>query len=290
MRAPAFGFLLVFTAVLSGCSRQPQQDEKIIARVGTVRLTLEDARHSIDTSQGSFENQLPGYISLWVTNTLLFQEAQREGIDNTDRFRDQLEETRRQIAIQDLLQQNIYADTSGLDTPVLKAYFDQHANEFFVREDMVRLNSVCFNSREIAADFASIISQEHSFADAVTRARNSNSMAPDMVAVVSNQYFSQRSLYPPELWKVASTLKAGEVSFPVKTGLGYFVIQVISSIPQGKTAEFDLVRDEVKNRVIIEHRRHSYDEYLGTLRKRYDVEILVNAAKLQDSTQLQHHE
>ena len=289
MKIGVFGLLLASFIMLGGCNRKTS-DDKVIARVGNVRLTIDDARHSIDTTQGSFEQQLPGYISLWVTNTLLYQEAQREGVDNTDLFKNQIEETRRQIAIQDLLQQNVYADTGGLDDQTLKAYFDKHMNEFFVAEDMIKLNSIGFNSREDASTFAAAITQDRSWEDAVSKARNSTSSSGQIVSAASNQYYSQRSLFPPELWKVASTLNVGDVSFPIKTNLGYFVIQLLSVVPQGKTAEFDLVRDEVKNRVLIEKRRQRYEQYLGTLRKRYDVEILMNTGKSQDSLQLQHHD
>jgi parvulin-like peptidyl-prolyl isomerase len=155
---------------------------------------------------------------------------------------------------------------------------------------MIRLNSVGFNSREDASAFAAAIIQNRSWDDAVSKARSSASSAGQIISVASNQYYSQRSLFPTELWKVASTLNTGDVSFPVKTNLGYFVIQLLSVIPQGKPADFDLVRDEVKNRVLIEKRRQRYEQYLGTLRKRYDVEILMNIGKSQDSLQLQHHE
>jgi hypothetical protein len=284
-----FRLLLIGLAALNGCNRQPT-DEKIIARVGTVRLTMDDARHSIDTSQAPFESQLPGYVSLWVTNTLLFQEAQREGIDNTERFRGQMEETRKQIAIQDLLQQYVYTDTGGVDEQALRAYFDKHVNEFFVAEDMIKLNSIGFNSREDASAFAASVTQERSWDDAVSKTRKSTSGSLQIISVAANQYYSRRSLFPAELWKVASTLNTGDVSFPIKTNLGYFIIQLLSVLPQGKPAEFDLVRDEVKNRALIEIRRQHYEQYLGTLRKRYDVEILLNTGKLQDSTQSQYHE
>jgi parvulin-like peptidyl-prolyl isomerase len=155
---------------------------------------------------------------------------------------------------------------------------------------MIKLNSIGFNSREDASTFAAAITQDRSWEDAVSKARNSTSSSGQIVSAASNQYYSQRSLFPPELWKVASTLNAGDVSFPIKTNLGYFVIQLLSVVPQGKTAEFDLVRDEVKNRVLIEKRRQRYEQYLGTLRKRYDVEILMNTGKSQDSLQLQHHD
>ena len=50
-----------------------------------------------------------------------------------------------------------------------------------------------------------------------------SSAAGRNVTVMPTQYYSQHTLYPTELWKVAATLSANEVSFPVRTTNGYAV-------------------------------------------------------------------
>lgn len=280
-------FILTIPVMMGGCGR-PSADESTIARVGGARLSLADAKRAIDTAEGSFNQQLPRYIAEWVSDELLYQEAQREGIENSDQFHRQMDQTRRQIAVQNLLQQVVYSDTGSIEESTVRAYFNQHASEFFVREDMVKLNVVGFTAREPAGDFAAGISSDNPWSAAVARAKSAS--GPSIIALPGNQYFSQQTLFPPELWKVATTLNVNEVSFPIKTNIGYFVIQLLAVIPQGKAAELDVVRDEVRERMLIERRRQKYAEYLGTLRKRYDVEVLLNSVSLDDSIRSQHHE
>ena len=292
--AALFLFLAALVAV-NGCSRggQSGSDENIVARVGSKKLTMDDVRHAIDTTQGTLVQQLPGYISVWVTDELLYQEAQRENIEGSDRYKEQMEQTQKQLAIQNLLQQFVYADTSGINEDLIRAYFDQHSAEFVLREDMMKLNIVGFTTRESASDFAASVGEASggdSWAAALTKAKSSPSGAQSIIALPTDQYFSQRTLFPPELWKVAASLNINEVSFPVKTNLGYFLLQLLSVIPQGKTADLDIVHDEVRSRLLIERRRQKYSEYLGTLRKRYDVEVLVNSVPMDDTSKVQHHE
>ena len=274
---------------VSACNRSAPE-EGGIARVGSKRLTLAEARRAIDTTQGPFTQQLPKYISTWVTDELLYQEAQREGMENNESFKEQLEQTRRHLAIQNLLQQYVYEDTAGINEAALRAYFAEHAGEFIVRENMMKLNIIGFTSREFASNFAAAVTAESPWSAAVAKAKADPSVSGSIIALPTNQYFSELTLFPPELWKVASSLNVDEVSFPVRTNLGYFVIQLLSFIPEGKPAELDIVRDEVNARLLIERRRQKYAEYLGTLRKRYDVEVLLNSITLEDSTKSQHHE
>lgn len=275
-------------AVLLASCGKSHTDEGTLARVGSEKLTMENAQRDIDTSQGPVNRQLPKYIGAWVNDELLYQEAQRKGIEKSDQFRKRMEGLQRQLAVQALLQQTVYSDTEGLDDAAVKAYFDAHASEFFVRENMMKLNIIGFTSRDLASEFAAGMAQDNSWQDAVQRAKNTD--ASSIIAIPSNQYYAQRTLFPPELWKVAGTLNINEVSFPIKTNLGYFLIQLLGVIPQGKAGELDVVRDEVRGRMLIERRRQKYQEFLGSLRKRNDVEIFFNSVSPDDTTQYQTHE
>lgn len=83
---------------------------------------------------------------------------------------------------------------------------------------------------------------------------------------------------------MAGPLGPGDVSFPVKTDGGYTVLQYVELATAGKTEEFDLVREEVLNRVLIENRRARLEALLGTLRERYGVEINMNDARRREGS------
>jgi hypothetical protein len=55
-------------------------------------------------------------------------------------------------------------------------------------------------------------------------------------------------------------------------------VQYLALAAQGKTDEFDIVREDVNDRVLVESRRSKLESLLGTLRDRYGVEILINDA------------
>lgn len=276
--------LLLFVA---SCSKQ-EPPRTVVARVGTVELTLDEVKAHIDTMRTPIDDQVRRYVTQWVNGELIYQEAQRKGIENADELEQRLREARRQLTNQAFLDQYVYRDdTTRIDTTAMRAYFDAHREEFVVGEDMVRINVVCFETRTQASAFAALVARGTSWSDALTKALSDT--AAQVVSTTSDQFFTQRTLFPPELWKAATALGVNDVSFPVKISDGYCVLQTLGRMKQGQQADFEMVSDEVQQRLLIEHRRQRYDELVGTLRERYSVQVLLDFPT-SDSVNVSFHE
>jgi hypothetical protein len=274
--------LLLVGALLSGC--RPQRSGQVIARVGTAELTLDEAKTHIDTTRAAFDYALNDYATYWVNTEILYQEAKRQGVEDSPEFTRQLEEVRRQLANQTFLERSIYSDTAGVSQEAMQQYFREHAREFLVHENTLQLNIVALNSRDLANTFSAAVTKGTAWPAAVENLLRDSSAAPSVLSVTRAQNFTMQTLFPPALWKVASALSISEVSFPVKTAGGYFVLQCLARFEQGSPAAFDLARPEVRQRLLIESRRHKYDELLGTLRKKSDVELMLGSHRTIDSS------
>ena len=278
--------MFITALIIYSCA--PEKKGTVIARVGTAELTLEDARPHIDSSRGAIDFQLHEYASLWINDELIYQAASQRGIDRMPEFRQQIAEVGRQLANQRYLEDIIYADAYAIRDEVIVDYYKNHHDEFLVREDMIKLNIMACSSREQASAFAASVVQIGNWSLAVKFFRPDSGVPAGTADELPQQYYSQHTLFPPELWKVAGALGMNEVSFPIKAAGKYFVLQPVSFIQQGKPADYELVHDEVRQRVEIERRRLLYENLLGTLRKRYAVELLIGSGTHPDSSQ--YHE
>jgi hypothetical protein len=240
---------------------------------------MEEARRSIDTSIVSFQAQLPNFISDWITSELLYQEALKQGIENNSVFQRQLDDARHKFAIQDFLQRQVYADSSKMDDDTLRGYHEAHRDEFIAREDMMQLNIAGFSAREQASVFAGRVSGKIPWGDALQAVRHDSLAREYLVSGSSGQYYSRHTLFPQELWKVGSNLATNQISYPFKTSVGYFVVQLLSSVGQSKPAPYEMVRDEIRSRLLVEEKRRKYNELVGSLRKQYNVEVLLPPAE-----------
>jgi hypothetical protein len=149
---------------------------------------------------------------------------------------------------------------------------------------------IVFNGRAQASAFAATVSRDGSWNTAVQYALHDTTASTGVVSFTTNQYYTQHTLFPPELWKVAAELNVNEVTFPVKTSLGYYVLQALALQKKGTPADFDLVKDEVRQRLRLEERRMHYTDLLGTLRKQYNVEVFMDADTSLDTTRIQTNE
>ncbi len=279
--------IALLAALSASCRRQ--SPDRVIARVGDAELTLEDARAHIDTTRTALEYALSDYVSYWVNTELLYQEAKRRGIESSGEFKRQLEDVRRQLASQTFLDRYVYADTSDLTPEAVRDYFGRHEAEFQVHENTLRLNLVALNNRDRANAFQAAVAQGSQWQSAVEKLLRDSTAASSILSTSSGQYYTSQTLFPPELWKVASALSVNEVSFPVKTPGGYFVLQCLARLQQGAPAAIDLARPEVRQRLLIEMHRRKYDELLGNLRKNADVELMLEPHRTADSAHTQPH-
>ena len=273
--------LLIVALLLSGC--RPQRSGKVIARVGDAELTLEEAKTHIDTTHTPSGYSLNDYVSYWVNTELLYQEAKRQGVEDSEEFTRQLQDVRRQLAGQTFLERTVYSDTAELTPDAIQQYFNRHVGEFRVRENTLKLNLIALNSRDRANTFAAALAQGAGWKTAVDNLLNDSAAAPSVLSVTPGKYCTSQTLFPPELWKVASALSVNEVSFPVKTAGGYFVLQSLAQLPEGSAAEFELARSEARQRLLIESRRRRYDDLLGTLRRKSDVEVMMDPHRTADT-------
>ncbi|MBI1803389.1 MAG: peptidyl-prolyl cis-trans isomerase [Ignavibacteriae bacterium] len=268
-----------------GCQSQPGTNRKqVIARVGDVELTIDEAKLYIDTTRGEVDAQLRNYVSYWVNTELVYHEAKRLGIDRSEEFTRQLAGVEQHLAGQLFLDRKVYTDSENVRDEALQEYFTVHASEFIIHDDMVKLNVAAFNNRERASAFAAHVSQGTSWSDAITHLQKDTVTASGILSSTVGEYFTPQTLFPRELWKVAQALDVNEVSFPIKTLAGYVIIQVLGSLKQGSPATYELARDEARQRFLLDRRRRQYDELLETLRKRYTVQVLLDSRIASDST------
>jgi peptidyl-prolyl cis-trans isomerase C len=244
-----------------------------IARVGSVELKEEEGTGPAD-SLARARGKSMAFINEWVVSELLYQEAQRRGMADTDELRKQMEATRKRLAIEALLEKEVYGgSTDDVTDEDVAAAFKKNSPSFALREDVALVSYALFSEREEANQFRASILRGSSWETALAACQRDPLHGRELRAVARNQYFTQATLYPDELWKLVRTLPKDEVSYVVKTSAGYYVLAVHSVKHVGDMPDFDFVKNEVRQRLLIERRRARYEQLVSDLRARYKVDV-----------------
>ncbi len=266
--------LLSFGLIFFSCKKE-EINRPYLARVGNSILTYQEVESVLG---GDFDKSNPRflvYVQKWIETEILYQEAMKKGMSTNAEVEKQLLEIRRQLAVQHLITHEIYSDSSELPESELKSYFENHPEEFIFRDDAVLLNYGSFNDRQVANDFRADILKDKSWTEATSNLREDVQKGESITSIVSDNMFTQSTLFPVELWKIVQNLSGNDISFPIKVGENYFVVQVLEKYLKGTQADYKTVRSEVKVKALIAKRRIKYDTYLSDLRKHYKVELKI---------------
>lgn len=270
--------LLVALFCLPSCARDSGQ-QQYLARVDNAELTHEQVLAAVDTSLHG-EQAIRSYVDDWIVTELLYQEAARRGLTETDEIRRQVDDTRKHLAIAALMDKELYApsDTASLPDGALRAYLDSAGTNLTLQSDVLLASYVLFAERDAANTFRSWLLGGTPWATALDQAQHDSALSSQLRRVVARQYCTPQSLYPQELWKLARTLGTNEVSFALKTAAGYYVIQVHSTKHQGEIPDFEYARPEIRDRLLLEQRRSKYGKLLENLRAHHFVDVRLPAS------------
>ncbi len=275
--AGALGFALLLSA---GCSK-PVGKKAVVAKVDNVELTEADL--NIVRSSGGDPLMPPHeYINDWVVTQLLYLEASRRGLADTEELKEQLEAVRKRLAVAALLQKEVYGgDSASVTDEAVAERFQSSAGDFALREDVVNASYATFNDRGAANGFRTEVLRGLQWHDAIQRVESDSVQRSHLLRTADHQYFTRATLYPEELWKLARTLGKEEVSFVITTAGGYSVLKVHGLKHQGEIPDLEYVRNDIRERLLIEQRRMRYEQLIATLRARHAVQVYPDHA---DST------
>jgi hypothetical protein len=266
-----------FAFVIVGCQK-PQQPRTPIARIDSQTLTLEEIEARFDSSRGISQAQVHEYVQRWLTDELLYQEAVRRGLDQTEDLDRRLEDIRRQLAINALLEQEIFnVSTEESAKEELRSYYEENRSEFLLAQDVALVSFVFFRERDAANAFRTKVLRGTSWSEAINQLSADPQLASSVVMRADSSYYTAATLLPSELWRVVASGTRQEPSFPVRTDEGYCITIVWKYTRRGETAELDYVRDEIRSRLAINRRQHTMDKLLENLRSKHVVQIFISS-------------
>ncbi|MFH0991318.1 MAG: peptidylprolyl isomerase [bacterium] len=275
---------LILLVLLCGCGSQ-KDEQAAVARIDGQTLTLADVKAELDSTRGITRAQMQEYVQRWMNNEILYREALRRGIDKSEQIAKRVEESRRQLIISALLEEEIYNEKTSTTTPQeVSDYFTAHRNEFTLTQDIVLVSYVLFTDRDASNSFRNTILTGSTWHQAMESFIKTSGQARFIAGHVDSVYFNQYTLLPVELWRMATNMRVGEPSFPVKTNDGYFILMVWKIVRQGQPADENYAAPEIRNRLAMQRRQRLLNAMMENLRSQHSIQILLRPPE-QDSSQ-----
>jgi peptidyl-prolyl cis-trans isomerase C len=279
------GLLILLTVVaaaafLAGCNNQksgaatgPKLAGPVLASVNGDKLTAEELDSLSPQGFTLTRDNLPKILDKWVSNTLMYQEAMRRGIDKEPQVQAHLKRLERDYLVNEVLDRM----TSSLKVAPdqLMQYFNQHKEEFSYE---VKITRIVMADSVLAAKTVAELRAGADFAK-LAKERSQDVL---LEAGQESRYFARNIGDPrmggdPAMVEAIFSLSPGQVSDVVPSQEGYQIIKLVDKKKVKADATIADVKEEIE--AILTYRRSQavVDSVLTALRATAKIELKPDA-------------
>jgi len=264
---------LIGLLFVSSCTTD-EPPESYVARVGDHYLRqeqldrrLQGLAPSLDSSQARQQ-----VIDQWVTRTLLLWEAQRLNLENDPDVRRELEKQRRSTLVTAMTNRLHEATDVSPTEDEIRSYFEQHREQFRLREPYVRIRFLSTTQLDSAQTVRTTLQSMSPAARDTAWTGIVQRFAADTARAhtLSEKFMPAGrlpSLLPYSADQVAA-LQPGDLGPIVEARERYHLIELVERVPKGTEPRLAWVREEIQRRLRIENRKQMYAREVQRLRNR----------------------
>jgi peptidyl-prolyl cis-trans isomerase C len=275
----AAALVLAVVVLLAGCGKSGGQRSApvlagpVLASVNGDKLTAPELDSLSPEGFEVTRENLPKILDKWISNTLMYQEALRRGVEKEPQVQAHLKRLERDYLVNHLLDRLTTNVKVGRDQ--VMQYFNQHKEEFSYEVKIVRI--VLPDSLMAAQTLAEI----KSGADFTKLARE-RSQDVALEAGQESRYFARSVGDPrmggdPAVAEAIFALAPGQISEVIASQEGYQIIKLVDKKKVKADATLSETQDEID--AILSYRRSQalVDSVLTSLREKAKIELKPDA-------------
>jgi len=273
--------LFCFVLLLLGCGKK--DDGKVLATIDGEKITLEEFNKELDRIPANMkmlvltQSGKQSFLDRYVVKRLLLEEAKKANIEKDKDFQDRLSDIREQLLIESLLKKKVATNINPSEEE-LKDYYEKNKEKFKTGQE-IDTRQILVKTEKEAKEIRAKLDKGEDFADLAKR----YSIDPSAKATGGAIGFHAKGTLVPEYEAVAFKLtKVGQISPPVKTQLGYHIIQLQGVKPPAYTP-YEEVKEFIKQRIAQERQNEVLEKYVTDLKAK--AKITVNADMLKSDSE-----
>lgn len=262
---------ILLALLLGACERRPvgssrpeggevvaRVDGKLMYKSEFTAMLPEDYQHTLTSEE------LRGYLDRWIATELLYDEAQRSNLELTGEIQAKLEQYKKDL-VADLLVQQVLRDKAVVTDAEVRDYYDRHIDEY-TKE--YRVSHILLGSMEDAEKVKELLKKQP-FSWVERRHSIDRHTGPG-----GDLGFLSKGNMIPAFENVVFKMKVGEVSDIIESEFGYHIIMLTDVRDSRAKLEYDDVAADISRTLLREKRAAVYDSLITSLVKRANIEVL----------------
>jgi peptidyl-prolyl cis-trans isomerase C len=267
---------IIVLACLPACERRTpvsgEDRSPVLAKVGGRELTRRELELFLpeDYRNVLTAEEIRDYVDRWVTTQLLYEEALRSGIKATPDIDERVEQYKRDLVAEELVQR-IIEERAVVSEREVQEFYHAHRQEY---EKEYRVSHILVNTPEEAEEVQARLGTQSFESLAKKYSADKHADAGGDLGYLS------RGNMIPEFEEVIFGMQVGEISDVIASEFGYHIIRVTDIRDTRIALEDSDVAEEITNILTLQKRQAVYDSLVAALRTRSKVEYTDAAAGL----------
>ncbi|PSQ98875.1 MAG: hypothetical protein BRD51_02655 [Bacteroidetes bacterium SW_11_64_17] len=269
-RLVLLGAMLLLGVGGTGCESD-EPPSSYVARVGSHYLTADELNRRLkgmgsvlDSSEARQQ-----IIEQWVTQMLLYREAQRLNLESVDSVQQELEQQRRST-LRTALKNRLYDEADLEPTPQeVRTYFERHKEQLRLREPYVNARYLAVErpaaAQTVRQRLQTLSPQADSTWDRLVRTHAADTLQAQRL---SQRFLPERRLAQQLPFRPAQldVLREGDTAPVVESDGRYHVLRLDRRIPEGTEPRLEWLEPEIRRRLRIRARKQTYAHEVERLR------------------------
>ena len=253
--------------ILVACS-ESKRPESYIAKVNDSYLTESELAEMID-SQFVSDKSKAVLVKNWVRQEILFQEAVKEGLTETEPFNRTIENTKKELAAALLLEKYASSIQQQFTEEELEFFFEENKSSFKLPFNSYLLNRSNFSDRDAAVKF-----RTESIVNGWKPAVNELGRSQQLLTLEDSVLVYEQNIQPVRLLRILEGLYPLEISIVIPDERGYYsVVQLLDKYTSESLPAFNAVKDEVTRRYKSALTELAIENYINDLYSKSEVEL-----------------
>ena len=272
------GILLALTFSVSGCQKPGEEGlgKKDLVKINDVSISLEEFQQMLERqplegkmkllSQKGTRDFLENYV---IPREVLYQEAQKKELDKNKEILAKIEDARRAILIDALLEEALRAKGEVTEEEIQRYYKENPT--LFAEPQEIKIRHIVVNTEPVLKEVVTKLSQGESF-EKLASSYNIGKFKEDGGNL---GYIRRGQLAPPfEQFEEAafSLRKRGEISEVVSTPYGYHIIR-LEDLRGSTVKPLNRVRERIRFFLQPKKKQEAYLEYVKEAKSKSKVLI-----------------
>jgi parvulin-like peptidyl-prolyl isomerase len=263
------GFSASLCVTVSGFPASgPEGEKRVVARVNHVEITYEEfvrRLESLEKDRGPIApQQFTDVVRGMIQEEILLQDAAADRLDQDPAIKGRLEQTRRQVLIEELVKRKVLARIQVTDEEAQRMYGD---NKPLFTTDTVQVQHIMVRTQAEAEAILREVKEGKDFAE-LAKAKSQDMGSAEKGGDLGPL---RRGMTVPEFEEEAFRLTEGEISPVVKTKYGYHIIKAGPHVVV--LQPFEEVKGRIRQSLLELRQREAFTKFIADLEKKASTQI-----------------